>query len=96
MIQKNDQPIKDVLKNFIKQKKIVRGYTEVSVKKFWEDNMGLMINKYTNTIQLKKGVVKVSISSIPLRTELQYSKPKLLQMLQEEFGVDKVIEVRIV
>lgn len=96
MIQKNDQPIKDVLQSFVAQKKIVRGYTEVSVKKFWEDNMGLMINKYTNTIQLRRGVVRVSISSIPLRTELQYSKPKLLQMFQEEFGAEKVVEVRIV
>lgn len=95
MKPKRDQSIENILKSFVKQKRIAKGYNEVDLKKFWSDEMGETINRYTKSIRLRNEIVTAEISSIPLRTELQYNKSQVLKLLQEQFGYDKIKDIRI-
>lgn len=95
MKPKRDQSIENILKSFVKQKRISKGYNEVDLKKFWSEEMGETINRYTKSIKLRNEIVTTEISSIPLRTELQYNKAKLLKLLQDEFGLEKIKDIRI-
>lgn len=95
MKRKGEDSIQNILKSYVKQKPIQKGYTEADFRKFWSEQMGEMINKYTKSVRLRNQIASIEISSIALRTELQFSKTKLLQLLQDEFGVEKVKDIRI-
>lgn len=96
MKPKRDESIQSILKSFVKQKPISKGYNEIDFKKFWSEHMGETMNRYTKSITLRNEVLTVTISSIALRTELQYDKSKLLKLVQEEFGYEKIKEIRII
>lgn len=93
--KKEHKKIGDVLDSFVTQRKIENGYNEVSIQKFWQVKMGTMINKYTTNITLNNKVLKVYISSSSLKQELNYSKPKIMSLLEEEFGPEYVEEIQI-
>lgn len=95
MKPKRDQSLENILKSFVSQKRISKGYNEVDLKKFWSEQMGETINRYTKSIKLRNEVVTTEITSIPLRTELQYNKAQLLKLLQDEFGFEKIKDIRI-
>lgn len=92
---KGDRTLKSILGDFVQRKPIAKGYDQVDVQKYWAEEMGVTINKYTQSINLRNGTVTVRIKSIPLRSELQYNKDKLLKLLQQEFGYEKVKEINI-
>lgn len=96
MKPKRDQSLQHILKSFVKQKPISKGYNEIDLKKYWAEEMGETINRYTKSIRLRNEVVTLEISSIPLRTELQYDKEKLLRLLRDEFGNEKIREIRVI
>ena len=90
-----DRSLESLLKDFVKRKPIAKGYNQVDVQKYWAEEMGTTINKYTQSIKLRNETVTVKINSIPLRSELQYNKAKLLKLLQQEFGYEKIRDIRI-
>jgi len=96
MKRKGEDSIQNILKSFVKQKPIQKGYSETDFKKFWADQMGEMINNYTKSLKLRGQIATIEISSIALRTELQYSKSKLLRLLQEEFSPELIKDIRII
>ncbi len=90
-----DRSLESLLKDFVKRKPIAKGYNQVDIQKYWADEMGTTINKYTQSIKLRNETVSIKINSIPLRSELQYNKDKLLKLLQQEFGYEKIQDIRI-
>lgn len=93
--KRNEQTLENVLKAFVGQKKIKRGYSEADIKKFWNEQMGQTIAQYTKSVRYRNGLLSVEITSIPLRTELQYSKDKLIKLLQQEFDQVEIKDIRI-
>jgi len=91
----NEETLQNVLKAFVGQKRIKRGYSEMDIKKFWYEKMGMTIANYTKSLRYRNGVLTVEITSIPLRTELQYSKDKLIKLLSDEFDQLEFTDVRI-
>jgi len=67
----------------------------MDIKKFWYEKMGMTIANYTKSLRYRNGVLTVEITSIPLRTELQYSKDKLIKLLSDEFDQLEFTDVRI-
>ena len=93
-MKKNEQKISAILKEFVQQKQIQRGYNQSGLQKFWQDKMGPTINKYTSKIALRKDILVLSISSSALKQELIFSKKKLLQLFAEEFGENVVKDIK--
>jgi hypothetical protein len=94
-VKKNDKPIKDVLNDFVHQKKITSGFNNTKLKKIWKDKMGTSINKYTKSIFLRNGILYLVIESAPLKHELKMGKHKLMNLLNEELGEIIIKDINI-
>jgi len=93
-VNKNpESSIKDVLKELVDSKKLKTGYRQKSLNVFWKEKMGDVINGYTEKISLRRGVLYVSISSSPLKQELDIGKDKILKLIEEEFGTDYITSI---
>lgn len=82
--------IKEVMQEFVQSRKIEKGYRKVSIVKFWKEQMGDMINGYTKDLHVSNQVLYVTITSSPLKQELDMNKPKVLKMINEHIGVDYI------
>jgi len=92
-VKKNDSPIKDVLKQFVHQNKINKGFHTAQIKSIWKEKMGKTINNYTTSIRLDKKCLYVNIDSSPLKHELSMGKSKIINLINEEIGenvIDKI------
>lgn len=95
MRSKDNKKIDDILKQFSAQKQLNTGYNKVSIEKFWQEKMGSMINKYTERITLKEDILFVYISSSSLKQELTYSRKKVLELIEKEFGPGYIKDIQI-
>lgn len=86
----DNQPIQDILKEFVKTNNLEGGLDKVNVREAWTNLMGNGVNNYTTAIELKHDTLYVQLSSSVLREELSYGKEKIVTMLNESLGKDLV------
>jgi hypothetical protein len=86
----DNQPIQDILKEFVKTNNLQTGLDKVNVREAWANLMGNGVNNYTTAIELKHEVLYVQLSSSVLREELSYGNEKIVKMLNESIGKDVV------
>lgn len=95
MKKHNDQNIKDVLKALAGQRQF-RGKLKIAkIRASWEKLMGPTISGYTTDISLRKKTVYLKLSSAPLKQELNMSREKIKNILNEELGEEFIEEVVI-
>lgn len=91
-----EQSLGDVLKAYIaSRQKLSRGLDRVSAQDAWHSVMGPAISKYTDGIVLEQSTLYVRLSSSVLREELSYGKEKIVALIQEEMGNDKVQKLHL-
>ncbi|WP_296312676.1 DUF721 domain-containing protein [Winogradskyella sp. UBA3174] len=86
----DNQPIQDILKEFVKKNNLQSGLDKVNVRDAWVNLMGNGVNNYTTAIELKHEILYVQLSSSVLREELSYGNEKIVRMLNEAIGKDVV------
>lgn len=86
MKKTNNYPIKEAIEEFLKTFKLEKKIKEQEIIQSWELIVGKGINKYTDEIKIKDGVMFVKLRSSVVRDELSYSKEKLLQALNNICG----------
>ena len=86
----DNQPIENILKEFVKTNNLQSGLDKVDVRDAWIKLMGNGVNNYTTAIELKHDVLYVKLSSSVLREELSYGNEKIVRMLNESVGKDIV------
>ncbi len=86
----DNQPIEDILKEFVKTNNLQSGLDKVNVREAWANLMGNGVNNYTTAIELKHETLYVQLSSSVLREELSYGIEKIVKMLNESVGKDIV------
>jgi hypothetical protein len=86
----DNQPIEDILKEFVKTNNLQSGLDKVNVREAWANLMGNGVNNYTTAIELKHETLYVQLSSSVLREELSYGNEKIVKMLNEAIGKDVV------
>jgi len=92
--RKNDNlPLGDALREFIKENKLQKGMDKVNAREAWTNLMGNGVNNYTTAVELRNGVLFVSLSSSVLREELSHGKSKIIDLLNEELGRDLIREL---
>lgn len=93
--RRNDnQPISDIIKEFVEANKLQSGLDKVNVREAWAMLMGNGVNNYTKSVQLQGSTLHVQLNSSVLREELSYGKEKIIKMLNESLGkdlIDKII-----
>jgi hypothetical protein len=95
MRKTNEQPLGAAIKDFLKAFHLENKVHEVQVKDLWLKVMGKTISHYTSDIKLKEGRLFVTLTSSPLKQDLNYNKEKIIERLNEELGEIVVKEVII-
>ncbi|WP_431158560.1 DUF721 domain-containing protein [Winogradskyella poriferorum] len=86
----DNQPIQDILKEFVSSNNLQSGLDKVNVREAWLNLMGNGVNNYTTAIELKRETLYVQLSSSVLREELSYGSEKIVSMLNEALGKDLI------
>lgn len=86
--KKNFEPkkLEDVLQNFIDQKPLKEGITQVRLVLAWKEVMGNNVQAYTDQINLVGKRLYVQLRSAPLKNELYFSQKAILEKLNEQLG----------
>ena len=85
----------DALKEFMNKSRMKPQLTEVRIQENWEQMMGKTISRYTENIQLIDGKLMITTTVAPLKQELNYSKDKIIKLVNEMLGERLVREVII-
>jgi predicted nucleic acid-binding Zn ribbon protein len=85
----------DALKEFMDKSRMKPRLTEVRIQENWEQMMGKTISRYTENIQLIDGKLMITTTVAPLKQELNYSKDKIIKLVNDMLGEKLVREVII-
>ncbi len=89
----NEQSIKDVISDFIQSNHMKNKLIEINIINNWEKIVGVLIAKNTTKIYFFKNKLFIHIESAPLRNELNYSRSKILELINKEAGEELINEV---
>ena len=95
MKKHNDQILGDVLKEMMNNKRLKPKLYSTKIQEAWPRLMGASISGYTTNIYLRARKVYINIESAPLKQELNYSKDKILNLLNKELGEEYLLDVII-
>ena len=87
---REEQPVAEVLRNFIEINKLQSGMNQIDIKKAWEEMMGNRVNAYTKEVVLRGSTLYVTLNSSVLRSELSLGKQKIIALLNESLRSDVV------
>lgn len=84
MRRTNTQPLKEVIKEYVKALKMSSKLKEVSLIGSWERVVGKTINRATRDIYINNRDLYVTLNSSVIRNELYLMKDLLIKRLNEE------------
>ena len=87
--------IGDALKQFLDKSKLKGGIQALQIQDAWEKIMGKTIAKYTDKIEIIGSTLFISSTVAPLKNELLYQKPKIIERVNEALGEKVITEVVI-
>ena len=87
--------IGDALKEFLNKSRLKSGVQAMQVKDVWEMIMGRTIANYTDKIEIINSTLFIYTSVAPLKNELIYQKPKIMERVNEALGEKVIKEVVI-
>tara|TARA_B100000900_G_scaffold349184_1_gene315240 strand:- start:1801 stop:2088 length:288 start_codon:yes stop_codon:yes gene_type:complete len=88
--------IKSILGEFISKNSLIDGIDSARIQESWRELMGENIDAYTKKISLQQNILVVKLTSSILRQELSYGKDKIIEMINESLGKDKVRDIRFI
>ncbi len=87
--------IGDAIKGFLKKSRLDSGVKAVQIEAIWEKLMGKTIAKYTDKIKIFNKKLYIQTAVGPLKNELQFQKPQIIERVNEAFGETVIDEVII-
>lgn len=93
MSRDNQQSMKEAIQMLLKTYRLDTKLNQVKLLDSWEKVMGKSVAKRTRDIYFRDGKLFIHLESSALREELQYSKEKMIKLLNEEVGAEVVKEV---
>ena len=85
--------IGEALKEFLNKSNLKSGIRAVQIEDVWSDIMGKSIARYTDKIQIIKNTLFIYTSVAPLKNELIYQKPKIIERVNEAFNENVISDV---
>ena len=94
MKRKNNQvKLGDALKELMDQYQLNAKINEIKIYEAWDQMLGAPIAKHTVSKQLFGTKLLIKLDSAALRSELSFSKSKLVKSLNDAVGVEMVTEI---
>ncbi|NOT36733.1 MAG: DUF721 domain-containing protein [Saprospiraceae bacterium] len=93
MRKSNDQTLKDVLKEFVEQKKFKTRLSAKKLEALWHELFGALAGQYTEKVVYYNEIMTVHLSSSSLRKELMLNKPLILTQLNSRLKDQQVRDI---
>ena len=87
--------IGDALREFLSKSKLKSGLQSARIETFWEEIMGKTIANYTDKIEIINRTLFIYTSVGPLKNELIFQKPKIIERINEAFNEHVISDVII-
>lgn len=85
---------KDLINSIIEEDNLQVGLNISRAKEVWNKVCGDSVAKYTESVNLSRGVMYVLLSSPALKNELHMGRTKLVELINEQYG-SKVVKTII-
>jgi len=97
MFRRNEDTLKSVMQKMVAHYRLKPNLDRIAVEKFWKEEMGDLINRYTEKVYFSnKGTLMIKVSSAPLRNELFINRENLIERINAYLGDSRIKEIRIV
>jgi predicted nucleic acid-binding Zn ribbon protein len=93
MRRRNTETIRDVIEQFLKQKKLDKPLFEKKIIDAWPEVLGKNIMNYTSNLAVKNRKLYVSITSSVLRHDLFISRDNIVESLNKHVGSHVIDEI---
>ena len=90
---KSTVTLKDAMSAMLKSYNIDVKFDEASLVSTWEKIMGKAISNRTSNIYIRNNVMIVTLSSAPLKHELNNSKGKVMDLIIQHYGKPVVKDI---
>ena len=90
-----EKPLGELIDKLLETYNLSGKRSEVNLAQNWSEVVGTMIASHTSKIQLVDDKLYVTISSAPLKNELNYLKETLIQKVNTYLGKDQVKDIII-
>lgn len=85
--------INDAMKNFMQKSRLKNGVKTAAIEQVWLEIMGEVIAKYTGKLQIINQKLFITTTNGPLKSELMFQKPLIIERINEKMGPDTITEV---
>ncbi|MEI6506847.1 MAG: DUF721 domain-containing protein [Bacteroidota bacterium] len=89
----NEQSIKEVISDLMGSNHMKGKLAEINIINNWEKIVGKLIAKNTTKIYISKNKLYLHIESAPLRNELNYTRSKIVELVNQEAGTELIDDV---
>jgi predicted nucleic acid-binding Zn ribbon protein len=89
----NENPVSELIDLWLRQYGLSGKYKEFRMLQSWNQLMGPMIAKHTKDVRIYQQVLYVELDSASIRSELSYSKSRIIENLNAEAGENLIKEV---
>ena len=93
MRRRNTETIRDVIEQFLKQKKLDKPLFEKKIVDAWPEVLGKNIMNYTSNLSVKSRKLYVTITSSVLRHDLFISRENIVESLNNHVGSHVIDEI---
>ena len=94
-MKKNEVSLGDAIKDMVNTYHIKDKLSQSNIVINWEKIIGKTIAQYTRNIYVKDHKLFLTIDSAALKNELNYSKKKIIEIINKEAGYELIKEVII-
>ena len=89
------EKIKFLIKKITEKPKISEGLRKIDIKKVVEKILGKNLIKYVDEIHVKDKKLIIKLNSSSLRSELSYSKEKLIKNINDHLKQNDIEEIML-
>ena len=89
----NEQSIGEVIRELLESYRLEGKLNQARVIMAWEEVTGKMISRHTQDLYIKGSKLFVKLDSPALKTELSYSKGKIIELLNKEAGGEVISDI---
>jgi predicted nucleic acid-binding Zn ribbon protein len=90
----NTHSFQDAFKKFLKDEHLEKSYNEKKLMSMWSEMMGPTIANRTSKLNIHRETLYVTLTSAPLKQEMNRAKERIIQILEEKIGDRVVKDVR--
>ena len=85
----------DALKKFLEKSRMKQDIQALQITEIWEEIMGSAIAKLTDRIEIRDKTLFIHTQVAPLKNELVFQKPLIIQRINEKMGAQTIRDVII-